>query len=111
MSHPSRAQAIALPPTPSTPRAPVPDAQTPPVAHAEPEMARWWHGKGLRELYENNIGMLLIALAQLFFTFMNICVKILNDMEKPVPTLEVCVRFLECGARLRFFSSLCLFVW
>lgn len=43
----------------------------------------------LKELYEHNVGLLLIAASQLFMTFMNISVKFLNEIDVPVPTLEV----------------------
>jgi hypothetical protein len=43
----------------------------------------------LGALYSRNIGLLLIAGSQWFFALMNLGVKFLTDLDKPVPTLEV----------------------
>jgi hypothetical protein len=38
---------------------------------------------------EVNSGLLLIMLSQLFSSLMNFCVKVLNQLDVPVPVLEV----------------------
>ncbi|KAF8531777.1 hypothetical protein JB92DRAFT_2848873 [Gautieria morchelliformis] len=43
----------------------------------------------LIDLYQSNVGLLLIAASQLFITLMNVAVKFLNDLDDPVPTLEL----------------------
>lgn len=43
---------------------------------------------------DNNAGLLLVALAQLFFAFVNVSVKVLKDVDVPMPTLEV--RYTSC---------------
>lgn len=51
----------------------------------------------VREFRHRNAGLLLIALAQAFFAFMNVSVKLLNDLDPPVPPLEVrlCIQCRE----------------
>ncbi|KDR72929.1 hypothetical protein GALMADRAFT_252278 [Galerina marginata CBS 339.88] len=47
------------------------------------------------EFFRSNTGLLLVAGAQAFLSFMNVAVKILNGIDPPVPTLElVAVRML-----------------
>ena len=41
------------------------------------------------ELVKDNTGLLLVAASQFFFSLMNVAVKKLNSLDKPVPTLEV----------------------
>lgn len=41
------------------------------------------------EFFKRNQGLFIIASSQLFFSLMNLCVKILTVLEKPVPTLEL----------------------
>ncbi|TDL20467.1 hypothetical protein BD410DRAFT_899584 [Rickenella mellea] len=43
----------------------------------------------LRRLYENNTGLLLITLSQLFGSCMNVSVKLLNGLDPPVPPFEL----------------------
>lgn len=79
-------QPIALPPTPATL-----EFEDSPSRSS----IRNWNGGVHRlrafviELYHNNLGLIFIATSQLFMTFMNIAVKILNGLDNPVPTLEV----------------------
>ncbi|KAG8826519.1 hypothetical protein FRC19_008771, partial [Serendipita sp. 401] len=40
-------------------------------------------------VYENNIGLLLMIASQLSGTCMNITVKILNELDPPIPTFEI----------------------
>ncbi|KAI8976388.1 hypothetical protein BD414DRAFT_496760 [Trametes punicea] len=47
-----------------------------------------------RETLESNIGMLLVAAAQLFFSLMNVWVKKLNSLDPPVPAFEVVLMFV-----------------
>ncbi len=42
-----------------------------------------------REVVKSNLGMLLVASAQLFFSLMNVWVKKLNSLDPPVPAFEV----------------------
>lgn len=99
-----RSQAIALPPTPMTA-----DCVMMPPAPSLREQGSFFQEQFqfrtrerqcmtpcfanlqrlLIELYRSNVGLLLIAASQLFMTFMNVAVKFLNDLEDPVPTLEV----------------------
>jgi len=41
--------------------------------------------------FGKNAGLLLVTASQFFFSAMNISVKWLNSLDKPVPTLEVCL--------------------
>ncbi|QRW09882.1 transport protein [Ceratobasidium sp. AG-Ba] len=41
------------------------------------------------EFFKRNQGLFIIAASQFFFSLMNLCVKILTVLEKPVPTLEL----------------------
>jgi hypothetical protein len=41
------------------------------------------------EFYKRNQGLIIIAASQLFFSLMNLCVKVLTVLDKPVPTFEV----------------------
>jgi hypothetical protein len=43
----------------------------------------------LASLYHDNTGLLLVISSQLFFTFMNLFVKLLTAMDNPVHALEV----------------------
>ena len=43
----------------------------------------------LRGFVDNNAGLLLVALAQLFFAFVNVSGKVLKEIDIPMPTLEV----------------------
>ena len=47
----------------------------------------WWNS-----LLNDNLGLLLVAASQFFFSSMNISVKWLNNSDEPVPTLEVCAK-------------------
>ena len=42
-----------------------------------------------REIVKRNTGLLLIAVAQSFFSSMNVAVKILNSLDPPVSTMQV----------------------
>lgn len=41
------------------------------------------------ECVHNNLGLLLVMLSQMFISFMNVTVKVLNQLEPPVPALEL----------------------
>ena len=45
----------------------------------------WWN-----LFFNDNLGLLLVAASQFFFSAMNMSVKWLNSSDEPVPTLEVC---------------------
>lgn len=43
-----------------------------------------------KSVVSNNVGLLLIVASELFFAFMHLAVKILNGIDPPVTTFEVC---------------------
>lgn len=45
----------------------------------------------VREVAQANLGLLLVASSQLFFSLMNVCVKKLNSLDPPVPAVEVSI--------------------
>ncbi|KAI9450022.1 integral membrane protein DUF6 [Lactarius psammicola] len=47
-----------------------------------------WHS-ALSSFFNNNTGLLLVAASQIFFSAMNMSVKLLNSLDEPVPTLEL----------------------
>ena len=47
----------------------------------------WWNS-----FLDDNLGLLLVAASQFFFSSMNMSVKWLNSSDEPVPTLEVCLK-------------------
>lgn len=55
-------------------------------------LARW--KLRLRELYQNNQGLLFIMLSQLCGSCMNVSVKLLNGLDPPVPPFEVSMHFI-----------------
>ncbi|KAI0808219.1 hypothetical protein C8Q74DRAFT_1231955 [Fomes fomentarius] len=46
-------------------------------------------GNRMRELVERNTGLLLVASSQLFFSLMNVGVKVLNNLDPPVSAVEL----------------------
>lgn len=48
---------------------------------------KYW--SGLRGFVDNNAGLLLVALAQLFFAFVNVSIKVLKETDNPIATLQV----------------------
>ncbi|KAI0065193.1 DUF6-domain-containing protein [Artomyces pyxidatus] len=51
---------------------------------------RWRKAKSyFLDLIENNTGLLLVGASQFFFALMNVAVKLLNNLDSPVPTLEL----------------------
>jgi hypothetical protein len=42
------------------------------------------------ETFDRNTGLLLVAASQAFFSLMNVAVKILDSVDPPMPTLQVC---------------------
>lgn len=45
----------------------------------------------IQDIARNNNGLLLVAASQVFLSLMNLAVKILNEIDPPVSTLEVCL--------------------
>lgn len=45
--------------------------------------------RNIVECMRNNVGLLLVMLAQMFASFMNAAIKVLNQLEPPVPALEL----------------------
>lgn len=77
---------------------PVPDEASP-LLHPEDSQeplpntsGRWLAAQlSVSAFFDNNAGLLLVAVSQFFFSAMGISVKWLNSLDKPVPTLEVCI--------------------
>lgn len=46
-----------------------------------------------KEVINNNTGLLLVVASEVFYASMGVSVKFLNDIDPPVPTLEVCILF------------------
>ena len=44
-----------------------------------------------KDVVQRNTGLLLFIASQVFFTFMNLAVKILNTIDPPITALEVCL--------------------
>jgi hypothetical protein len=66
------------------------DLEAGPSIHDGNNGTRWTRLKSfIRQLYNNNIGLLLIVASQSFFACMNLFVKLLTALDNPVPTLEV----------------------
>ena len=77
---------------------PVPDEASPllhPEGSQEPPRnasGRWLAAQLPASAFlDNNAGLLLVAASQFFFAAMGISVKWLNNLDNPVPTLEVCI--------------------
>lgn len=60
-------------------------------------------GTKWRAFVANNLGLLLVAASELFFAFMHLAVKILNGIDPPVTSFEVCVLLPVSVTRLNFF--------
>jgi hypothetical protein len=68
----------------------VEDLEAGPSIRDRNNATRWTRLKSfIRRLYKDNIGLLLIVAAQSFFACMNLFVKLLTALDKPVPALEV----------------------
>lgn len=59
--------------------------------HEEEEILSKWLAalSVVNKFVKNNIGLLLVASAQAFFSFMGVAVKILHKIDPPVSTLQV----------------------
>jgi len=64
----------------------------------QPSDSQRWHT--LPAFFDNNAGLSLLIASQFFFSAMNICVKWLNSLDKPVPILEV-----RIGSKMSAFLS------
>jgi hypothetical protein len=64
----------------------------------QPSDPQRWHS--LSAFFDKNAGLSLLIASQFFFSAMNICVKWLNGLDKPVPILEV-----RIGSRMVIFLS------
>jgi hypothetical protein len=57
----------------------------------EERQSRWCAALGkAKATVKNNVGLLLVAASQAFFSMMNVAVKKLNSIDPPVETLQVC---------------------
>ena len=50
-------------------------------------LRRYWNE--LRGFVDNNAGLLLVALAQLFFAFVNVSIKVLKEADENLTTFQV----------------------
>ncbi|KAI0048180.1 DUF6-domain-containing protein, partial [Auriscalpium vulgare] len=79
--------------------APEPDDEDDAPAPTSPPSSLWntllWKWRAMaayaRTVFDNNTGLLLVAASQFFFSLMNVSVKLLNGLDKPVPTLELVI--------------------
>jgi len=51
--------------------------------------SEWWHS--VSTFIDKNAGLFLIVASQFFFSAMHVCVKWSNNLDEPVPVLEVSV--------------------
>ncbi|KZS95284.1 hypothetical protein SISNIDRAFT_484145 [Sistotremastrum niveocremeum HHB9708] len=58
--------------------------------------------KRCRDVYEANVGLIMIAVSNIFGCGMNVCVKLLNGLENPVPAIEL------VGLRMFFTYFICI---
>jgi len=73
--------------------------ETTPLLRTDRARLLLWNGSGwwssaraaASTFSEKNAGLLLVAAAEFFLTGINFSVKWLNGLDKPVPTLEVCI--------------------
>ncbi len=75
-------------------RASIPDEASPllqPKHTPRRTISEWWNS-ARSSFFDDNLGLLLVAASQFFFSAMNMSVKWLNSSDEPVPTLEVCVK-------------------
>lgn len=66
--------------------------------------------ENVSSFYRRNEGILLVALAQLFGSMMNLIVKLFSSLENPVPPLQVCflnLRFLGHSTYYCIFPAHC----
>jgi|SRR6266404_3150472 len=98
----SASQSAFFPPDPEFPaggegaNASMPDASetSPLLRHKQTprrNISEWWKSSR-SSFFEDNLGLLLVAASQFFFSAMNVSVKWLNSSDEPVPTLEVCLK-------------------
>jgi hypothetical protein len=71
---------------------------TPLLRTHRPRGLQWSHSdwsspsrSAVSAFVDKNSGLLFIATSQIFFSGMNLSVKLLNGLDEPVPTLEVSV--------------------
>ncbi|KAG9087531.1 hypothetical protein FRC07_012797, partial [Ceratobasidium sp. 392] len=64
-------------------------APVPTSAEDDPDTTPSRPSNALAEFYKRNQGLFIIAASQFFFSLMNLCVKVLTVLEKPVPTFEL----------------------
>lgn len=63
----------------------------------ESRVRRMWNGA--RETWKGNVGWLLVAGSQAFFSLMNVSVKKLNSIDPPVSALQVCESIYASGSQ------------
>ena len=71
-----------------------------PTSNANYSRSEKWRSS-VSAFFDENAGLSLVAASQFFFSGMHICVKWLNNLDEPVPMLEVRVwvqggHFLSC---------------
>jgi hypothetical protein len=75
-----------------------PNETTPLLRTNRSHVLRWTHSEwwspakaAVSACLDRNTGLLLVAVSQFFFAATNISVKWLNNLDEPIPTLEVCI--------------------
>ena len=53
-------------------------------------------GRRARNVFKNNVGLLYVVASQVFFSVMNVAVKSLNNLDPPVPAIEVRYPWILC---------------
>lgn len=61
----------------------------------QPSHSKRWFS--LSAFFDKNAGLSLLVASQFFFSGMNMCVKLLNSLDEPVPILEVRIGFRMVG--------------
>ncbi|KAI0667462.1 hypothetical protein C8Q78DRAFT_1053153 [Trametes maxima] len=82
---------VEIPLSPLVSYMPVPTSESSARSRGQPKQLRGWRRayRASREIIQSNIGMLLVAASQLFFSLMNVWVKKLNSLDPPVPAFEL----------------------
>ncbi|KAI0316295.1 EamA-like transporter family-domain-containing protein [Amylostereum chailletii] len=106
-------EVTTFPPNPATfiPAPPSPSSSTPALSSApnflDNARARWQAiVEPFRAFVQANAGLLLVAASQFFLALVNVCVKTLNSLEDPVPTMELIIVRMS----ITYICSM-LFMW
>jgi hypothetical protein len=75
-----------------------PDESLPLLGTDRGRVLQWGHserGHSVSTFFDKNSGLFLIVASQFFFAAMHVCVKWFNNLDEPVPVLEVSVGIRE----------------